>query len=183
MDAIKHRLSETQKKQQAQILAVEIPLANNKGVAIADATDYEYLRKFNWYLHTTGYARATITETRKGVYMHRLLLNAKPGDQVDHISGNRLDNRRANIRMCTQSQNNANMNTPIHNTSGFKGVHWHMQRNGKGKWLAQIAVDGKNIYIGVFVDIKDAIRAYDTAARKYFGEFARTNASRLEQAS
>jgi len=93
---------------------------------------------------------------------------------VDHKNGNGLDNRKFNLRICTRSQNQQNKKKPISNTSGFKGVAWSKAAN---KWCAYIAVNKERIHLGLFVDPKEAARAYDTAARKFFGEFARPNFS------
>lgn len=112
----------------------------------------------------------------KNMRMHRLIMQRMLGRElerrefVDHINGNGLDNRRENLRLATNSQNLANKGAPISNTSGIKGV----SRHGK-KWQAKIKGDGRQIHLGLFVDILDAARAYNEAALKYHGEFARLN--------
>jgi hypothetical protein len=90
---------------------------------------------------------------------------------LDHINGVRDDNRLANLRPATESQNAANRRTPITNTSGFKGVSWHKDRR---RWQATIMVASKQSYLGLFDTPEAAHAAYAAAAREHHGEFART---------
>jgi len=147
------------------------------GYALVDDEDFEELNKHKWYAikdHNTYYAirhdkRDPNTLERKSVRMHRILLNAPSNMVVDHINGNGLDNRRSNIRLCTQSQNAFNQRKNIKNVSGYKGVGWHKQRK---KWRAQIRINKKRIDIGHFSTPKLAHEAYIEAAKKYHGDFA-----------
>ena len=151
----------------------EIPLTRGK-IALVDDEDYEAVARYHWCF-SCGYAKRQATLAPKKtamVYMHRLLVGAVKGQEVDHINMNKLDNRRANLRLCTPSQNKANQNRRIDNRSGFKGV---CLRKRKMKWEAQIAVGGHNMHLGYFADRIDAARAYDAAAMRHFGEFARLN--------
>jgi hypothetical protein len=95
-----------------------------------------------------------------------------PGDQIDHIDGNRANNAIANLRLCNQSQNNANTKKRVTNTSGFKGVSWHRRYR---KWTASIKLSGKQTHLGYFTDKEVAAAAYASALVKNFGEFARLN--------
>jgi hypothetical protein len=107
------------------------------------------------------------------VLMHRVITNAQTGMSVDHINGNKLDNRRANLRLCNSSENSRNRSLASINTSGYKGVTWHKQTQ---KWQAQIEVNGRNIHLGLHQSVILAAIAYNNAALKYFGEFAKLNA-------
>lgn len=157
----------------------EIPLTQGK-VAIVDAADYEWLMQWKWCASSyckTWYARRSIVlpDGRKStVKMHRVIMGAtNPGIEIDHKNGDGLDNTRGNLREATRGQNQFNTRIRSDNVSGYKGVDWYNQR---GKWRAQIRIGGKTTYLGLFVDIRDAVAAYDNAARELFGEFARTNA-------
>jgi len=141
--------------------------------AIVDDEDYEMLSKHKWCVFRkprTTYARTWLGG--KNVSMHRLILDAPPGEQVDHINGDGLDNRRHNIRLCTIIQNSHNHKTYQTNTSGYKGVSWNKQRS---KWRAMIMCDGKSVWLGYFADLLRAAQAYDAKAKELYGEFARPN--------
>ncbi len=153
----------------------EIALTQGK-VALVDDEDYEELSKFKWYAaknRKTWYVARAIGKRphQRQVLMHREILGAQPGEQCDHINGDGLDNRRCNLRFCTNSQNQ--MNRRIYGgTSRFKGVMWNKRHK---MWYAQIKHDGKQYHLGCFHKQTDAAHAYDTAARNLFGEFARLN--------
>lgn len=152
-----------------------IPLTQGQ-VALVDDEDYEALSKFKWYANIQRKGRgeqryavrnAHKPEGRGQVYMHRQIL---PGvTQIDHRYGNGLNNQRENLRPSTPSQNIANQKKTYRNrTSKYKGVHLHTQLK---KWSVQV----NHKHVGLFVDEEDAARAYDRAALKVYGEFARLN--------
>jgi hypothetical protein len=93
-----------------------------------------------------------------------------PAGMIDHINGNRTDDRISNLRDCTNAENARNSKISKRNTSGVKGVAWHQ---GMGKWAASIRVDRKLLHLGYFVDIEDAARVRREAELTYFGDFAR----------
>lgn len=152
----------------------EITLSNG-GACLVSAEDYENLNKYRWHKRSSdGYVARTeyINGTFKTIRMHREVLYTPSGFVVDHINRNRLDNRRENLRVASRSQNTANSIKPSTNTSGFKGVHY---RKDQGRWRAFIRVNKKGISLGQYSTAEEAAKAYNEAAVKYFGEFARLN--------
>ena len=148
--------------------------------AVIDDRDYEYLSSWKWCAHSPkpGKWYAVRSQTigfmkRIQIKMHRLILSAPNGIHVDHINGNGLDNRRDNIRLCNNTQNNYNSRKQSRiTTSNFKGVSFDRESR---KWSAHITIVGKRVRIGRFVSEVEAARAYDAEARRLYGEFARTN--------
>ncbi len=152
-----------------------VPLSQGK-VALIDAEDAERILAFKWSLSCRGYAfRTRRVAERPGsmaIFMHRAIIDAPDGRHVDHANGDRLDNRRSNLRLATPSQNSANAKRPHDNRSGFKGVTLLRKY---GTWQAQIGANGGHFYLGRFASPEEAARAYDAAARYFFGEYARVN--------
>jgi hypothetical protein len=145
-------------------------------VATVDDEDYERLADFKWsYMKTkhsnTGYAVRRERESRQQVLMHREIMSF-PVHQVDHKNMDGLDNRKVNLRPATGSQNCANQGNRKNNTSGYKGVTWSKSHK---KWQAQIRHKYSRIFLGHYSDIEEAARAYDAAAIRLFGEFAKIN--------
>lgn len=142
-------------------------------VAIIDDSDYAAVTKITWTAMKHRKRYRVISVPKKGespTYLHRLIVGARDRESVDHINGDGLDNRRANLRICTPSQNSMNRNKQSNNKSGYKGV----RKMGNG-WQAKIGVCRKVICIGTFSTPEAAAHAYDDAARKYHGAFAKTN--------
>ncbi len=150
----------------------DITLSNSTKVALIDDADFEWLSGFRWELSATGYAvrRPVVGGKRRNVRMHREIMQAPPEFEVDHINGNKLDNRRANLRLATKSQNQANACRRRNNSSGFKGV----SKDGN-RWKAAIGVGGSMKYLGLFRSRKEAAEVYDLAAQLLQGPFARLN--------
>ena len=155
-----------------------IPLTQDR-FAIVDPQDYPRLSRYKWRLcRTKGknvlYAERSV-RLPGGRYsrllMHRQLIKAPEGYVIDHINGNGLDNRRANLRLATVAQNawNSRKRNP---RSGYKGVCF---ASDKGLWRAAIVCHGRKIHLGYFKDKITAAKAYDSAAIKYYGEFAKPN--------
>lgn len=150
---------------------IEIELSRAGFKTLIDDNDYELVNKFRWGLLAPGpkckYARATING--KDTTLHRFLLKlTDPKLCVDHINGDGLDNRRANLRITNKSGNARN----IKKDYKFKGIYLHKKNRN---FVAAIKVNYKKIHIGCFPDEVSAARAYNEAAKKYFGEFASLN--------
>ena len=151
---------------------MEIRLTRGK-VAIIDEADWALIEPHRWIAVPSRAGRVWYARTRIGgriVYMQNLILPLPDGFEPDHRSRDGLDNRRANLRAATRSQNMANTRRSNHSRSGFRGVYEH-----HGKWSAQIRVMGQLLRLGRFDDPSSAAAAYDAAARQHFGEFAVTN--------
>ncbi len=145
--------------------------------AIVDDEDFEAINQFRWYAQPNSigsmYAcRWTYDEDGKHVrrWMHRVIANAPDDMLVDHRDQHTLDNRRANLRLATRSQNQHNRAINANNTSGFKGVHY---RKDAGKFAATIYLNGRPRYLGLHVSAESAYEAYCEAAIRLHGEFAR----------
>lgn len=159
----------------------EIPLRGKKAegrVALVDDEDYALVVAFRWNISPsrppgTFYARHGWRDgsRARGITMHNLIMGCKG---IDHADRNGLNNQRSNLRIATQSQNNANTR-PRQGTSIFKGVHWSQENNN---WRASIRVNGKLYSLGRYTSEVAAALIYDAAAREAFGEFARTNFGR-----
>lgn len=147
---------------------------------LIDEADLELVSKHTWHVRPhprTGKLYAAASVRGATTQMHRLISGTPRGLDVDHENTNSLDNRRANLRPATRSQNNANrVKHSSHGgrptSSRFKGVHWDAE---KRRWRAALRVDGKLKRLGRFDDEIDAARAYDRAALAQWGEFARIN--------
>lgn len=148
----------------------EIKLTQGK-IAFIDDEDYEIVSQFKWYYHQTGYA---FTSDGKGgkLRMHYAIMARLPKFQVDHINGNRLDNRRHNLRHVKALYNCWNKGLPSNNTTGYKGVDWDKKAK---KWRARIKINYKNYYLGTFDNALDAAQAYNNAALENFGKYTRLN--------
>jgi len=159
----------------------QIPLTQGK-FAIVDDEDYERLVAMGkWYFMSNGYAVRTERYKRENgkfsyrqIRMHREIMGLYFGDkiEVDHINNNRLDNRRCNLRACSKSENNRNASLRKDNLCKFKGVSFNISSK---KYRARIKFNKKNIHLGCFQNIIEAAAAYNAAALKYFGEFAKLN--------
>jgi hypothetical protein len=143
-------------------------------IATIDSVDLFLVDGYNWYFNK-GYARTNISDGaggQKSIKLHRLIMSAPDGMQVDHINLDKLDNRRGNLRLATASQNQRNRGAYATNTSGYKGVVWH---KGANKWRARIVCSGKKHSLGLYESKELAYAAYCDAARELHGEFARAS--------
>lgn len=144
--------------------------------ALVDDADYDWLSRYKWYAHHGGSQRgfyavrmSARAAGRRNILMHCEIIGVKG---IDHINHNGLDNRRKNLRQASTAQNIANQRLSVRSSSGFKGVSFYRDRQ---KWGAFITPQKNRIYLGAFSSPEAAARAYDTAAQKYFGEFACLN--------
>ena len=147
---------------------------NLNAVAAIDDADFDRVDPYDWFLSGTGYPAGFVPVEGKFklVYLHRFLLNAQPGEIVDHINGCALDNRRANLRLVTAGQNGQNKRLSALSATGLKGVGWHKARR---KYHARIQLQGMRYHLGFFENAQSAAQAYDAAARVLFGAFAVLN--------
>lgn len=140
-----------------------------KGYTLVDDDIFDELNKYNWCFDGKYVSRTVKGEKIK---MHRVIMNPQKGMQVDHIDGNKLNNQRQNLRICTNAQNSRNRRLRSDNKTGFKGVFW---RERDKVFTAYITYNQKNKHLGTFRSAVEAAKVYNNAAIEYFGEFAYLN--------
>lgn len=137
-----------------------------------DKEDYEKVKDFCWRVDKYGY----VVSFDKGhpnnqiVRIYRLVMGLTREDvdvYIDHINGNKLDNRKSNLRIATKSENNTNIKRKSNNTSGYTGV----KATKSGKYVAQISFNNKRIHLGTYSTIEEAVQARHDAEIKYHGEW------------
>ena len=129
--------------------------------------DFDLSGMTSIYKNHLGYVVVKINGTQD--YLHRIVFGAASGEIIDHINRNKLDNRLANLRKCTTKENCRNSSISKNNQSGFNGVSY---RNDRKKYRAYIMVDRKQLNLGYYQNIQDAMQARINAENVYFGEFA-----------
>jgi hypothetical protein len=155
----------------------EIQLTQGK-VAIVDDEMFEFLNQWKWFASNKNgkfYVVRNITVSKNkqnSIFMHRFIMKPEKGFVIDHLDGNGLNNQKNNLRICTNSENLRNRKKNVNNKSGYKGVSLDKNLN---KFRCKLYVNGQNIHIGMFIDPIDAAKAYNDAALKYHGEFAKLN--------
>lgn len=159
-----------------------IPVGRRGHAATVDDCDFARLSAHKWALHTNGYAFRRCGN--RSIYMHREVMDAQKGTEVDHINCDKLDNRRANLRFCTRHENMRLQRVVSHRPTKrpdtpdcqYRGVYWmHSSKGLKAAWRAQLKVNKKVIRCGRHATAEAAARAYDDAVRAIFGEVAWLN--------
>lgn len=156
-----------------------IPLTQGK-IALVDDVDYEFLTQWKWLAIKVRYNYYAVRSVyisyskRCHIRMHRIIVKAPDRMQVDHINCNGLDNRKSNLRLCTNAENQRHQRLNRKNTSGYKGVSYR-KGNQQKPYDAKIRLNNKGIHVGCYYTGRAAGKAYDDAALKYFGQFALTN--------
>lgn len=160
----------------------EIPLTKGY-VSVVDDEDYTFISQWRWCARVSVgkvYAMRAVTasgQKTEYIYMHRQI-NGTPRDmQTDHIDGDGLNNRRANLRTATNAQNSWNGKAHKDAASRFRGVSPNLKPGKKHPklWVAHICINGQVEHLGTFASEDEAASAYDARARSLYGEFARTN--------
>lgn len=156
----------------------QIPLTQGK-FALVDDEDYDFLMQWKWHINKGGYAvrikhlkKTNNYCERKAFYMHREIMKTPDGLYTDHINGSGIDNRKENLRVCSNRENSYNSSSHKGTSSKFKGVSWYKRDK---KWQVQISLNGKQTLVGRFFSEEDAARAYNSMALKFYGTFARLN--------
>lgn len=142
------------------------------GYALVDDKVFREVSKYLWHLSPDGYPSTNATQLNGKmtlVRMHRFIMQTPHGFVIDHMNGNKLDNRMKNLRVCNQSQNQANRKfLNKNNTSGYRGVSFNKQRK---LWSSSIRINYKTIRLGFFKTAKEANQVYKKKAKEMFGDF------------
>jgi hypothetical protein len=148
----------------------------HNGTIVLDDDDWENIKHLKWYISPLGYAVSgnwnKETKNASHITMHRFIMCPAKGLEIDHINGNKLDNRRCNLRIVTHQQNMSNIKKKHKSKSIYKGLSWKTNEN---RWVVRVKFNYKEYYVGRFLDEIDAAHAYDFAALQLFGEFANLN--------
>ncbi|GEM_PF-1546853 len=145
----------------------ELKCANSTILIDSDCVDR--ISKYQWSVGKHGYA--THGAGKNQILLHRFIVGAIGSDIVDHINHNKLDNRKSNLRICNNQQNTMNRGKQSNGKNDYKGICL----TSDGRWQAQIGYDGESIYLGLYDDPETAAKAYDHAARMFFGNYAYLN--------
>jgi len=153
----------------------KLPLIRG-GFTQVSPDDYEKFSPYRRGISARGYVRGWVDG--KPVYLHRLIAGTPKGKDTDHRDGDKLNNRRSNLRVCTRSQNNANRQKPSRGKyTKYAGVYWSAQNKA---WMVRLGSREDQEYIGYFRTPVEAAKAYDFSASRRYGEFAKTNFSKID---
>lgn len=149
---------------------------NDGGHFVIDADNFEMVSERTWFRGKRGYPVSHTSrrspDGHKTETLHKFLLRPGKGFDVDHISGDKMDNRRNNVRICSHQQNMFNQRLKTTNSSGYSGVSYS---KNAGKYEAYINRDGRKIHLGLFMSAREAAEAREVAAVRLFGEYAKLN--------
>ncbi len=150
----------------------KIPLTQNK-FALVDPEDYAELARHKWCAAKQGNSwYAVRSDHGRQLRMHRVILNAAPGEVVDHFDHEGRNNTKRNLRPCTNAQNACNQRPQQGRSSKFRGVCWNKRER---KWYSRIQYQGRQRSLGLYTNERDAARARDAAAQALHGQFAFLN--------
>lgn len=146
----------------------EIILCDNKGEEIGrtkiDLEDVDKVKDYKWSITGNSYIR----NNKTGIRLHRFVMNCPDDKIVDHINHDRFDNRKSNLRICNNSQNQMNTSLRKDNKSGYKGITWNKRKN---KWMVRIGYKDSSIFLGYFDNLEEAIEIRKEAEKKYHKEY------------
>lgn len=158
------------------MIVQDYPVTMPKGVLVDEVDLPKVCQYKKWFIAKRGNVFANHYERlgvscyrRRAVSLHRLIMGFPQGADVDHINGDPLDNRRANLRICSHKENSRNTKLSKNNSSGVNGVRWN---SDKRKWVARIKHNYKTIFLGYFDDLESAASCRYAAATTLFGEYA-----------
>lgn len=168
----KERASASSRKENLYDLSGEFAIGytNKMEEFWIDKDDVELCQQYCWSIKSNGYLQARDKSTGDVIYIHRLIMRFPDSElyNVDHKNHNKWDNRKCNLRIATRSENTMNSVTPSTNSSGVKGVIWHSSAE---KWQASITIQGEKLYLGIYSNFEDAVKARKNAEVKYCGEY------------
>lgn len=132
--------------------------------ALIDEDNLVKILSYKWYVDSKGYVYREKCKVKR-IFLHQVIMGDYPKDkkQIDHINRNKRDNRKINLRFCTNSENHQNKGKYKSNTSGYVGVFWHPKPK---KWMARLYIYGKSVYLGLFTDKQGAINAIKKAKNR-----------------
>lgn len=152
-------------------------LSNISGSFIIDTEDLERCRKYKWCVMSKKSVRQFYIMNAKAGKLHAFILRYKTNSKmhIDHIDGNTMNNRKSNLQICTNQQNQLKKKMQSNNTSGYRGVTWYVNPGKTSRWMAQIYFNHKRHHIGYFDSKEEAALAYNEKAKEFFGDFAVLN--------
>lgn len=146
--------------------------SNTNKQFLVDKEDYDLIYKYCWMENDQGYIMAYTEKRKSAIRLHRFLLQPKENEIIDHINGDRADNRKNNLRISNKQLNGINRDRNSTNISGFKGVSFDKRYN---KYFARIMVDGKSIFIGYYGTAEEASKARIEKENELFGDYSYYN--------